>query len=141
MQKVLRIVGTLSSVSGTIQLPLASRAPVLVDAVSAFLTSVPTGAGIQPATEAELQVLERQIRIRLAKDPQLTQLVTPQAVPVRSFISKETGPVPIEPFQVGMNDQTAVEYEMDANTLLSPPFALAGGSSIGLCVLLWGTEQ
>jgi hypothetical protein len=141
MQKVLRITGAVSAASSTIQLPLASRRPVLVDAVSAYLSAVPTGAGVQPATEDELRRLERQVRIRLAKDPQLTQLVTPQAVPICAWTSNQTGPVPIEPFLVGMSDQTTVEVEVDANTLLTAPFVLGAGSSINLYVLLWGTEQ
>lgn len=142
MQQILRITGPLTSTSPrTITLSQGNRNPVTVDAIAVFLRSVPDGAGAQPATEAELQMLERQIRLRIARDQNLTELITPTMVPIRSFIAKEVGPVPIVPFPIGKLDQTTIEWETDANVFLTAPFVLGGGSSINLEVLLFGQDD
>lgn len=140
--QVLRITGQLSSsASRTISIQTANRtAPVTVDAVSAFLRTIPCSDGTQNATEDQIQLLERQIRLRISLTPQLDYLLTPQMVPVRAFIAKETGPVPCPPFVVQGQDQTTVEWEADANTFLQAPFVAGLGSSVWLEVIFWGSK-
>lgn len=140
--QVLRITGQIDpNASRTISIQTANRtAPVTVDAVSAFLRTIPKSDGTQNATEDELQLLERQVRIRISLTPQLNYLITPQMVPVRAFIAKETGPVPCPPFVVQGQDQTTVEWEADANTFLQGPFTAGLGSAVYLEVILWGSK-
>lgn len=142
MQQILRITGPLDATSPrTITLSQGNRNPVTVDAIAVFLRTVPTAGGVQPATEAELQMLERQIRLRIARDQNLTELITPTMIPVRAFIAKEVGPVPVVPFSIGKLDQTTIEWETDANVLLTAPFTAGGGSSVNLEVLLYGSHD
>lgn len=143
MQQVLRISAQIANAAPrSVPILLANRdsGGVRVDAVAAFLRTIPTNAGAQIATEAELQHLERQIRFRLSLNQQLDQLITPQMVPVRAFISKEVGPVPIEPFTVKGQDQTTIEWEADANLFTLGLFAAGGGSALYLEVIFFGSD-
>jgi hypothetical protein len=140
MQKILSITSEILSTGSHINSnSLTTNEAQKISAISMFLKANPTAGGLVP-TEAELQVLERMVSVRISKDPQQQNLFTKNFVAVAAFQSKELGFVPVTPFIMANSEQFTVEWQVLSNNVYLIPAFVANSSGIYLDVILWGDD-
>lgn len=139
MQQMLRITARVGvGQPNQVSLTLADRRNLKVDRLQAYVRVVPRADGTVPSQE-QIDLLEGMLCLRLARDPQLRNLFTPQAVPVKAFQSREIGPVPVAPFPLDKNEQFTLEWALDNNAFAMTLFA--NSAEVWVDVVLWGNDE
>lgn len=139
MQQMLKLSAQIATDKpAQVSMTLADRKNMQVDRWQAFVRVTPKADGTIPS-EADIRMLERMISLRLASDPQLRNLFTPQGVPVAAFQSREIGPVPVAPFVLQSSEQFTLEWTLNVNAFAMTLFTNA--AEVWVDVVLWGNDE
>jgi hypothetical protein len=120
-----------------VSLDITGRGALQCDRLQAFLTVEPSAAGAMP-TLAEIQAVERLVRVRIALDRNDRTVINIGDQPVSCLQQLQQGPVPVQPFLVRGSEQPTVRLDYPPNLLQNAVFTAYG--PVHLEIVFWGVE-